>query len=139
MVVYLASRTALPLIPWQQDRPAFNVSALTEPEQSVRRHFIPPHICQAGSHTGCGCGFNEGRQFPEYFSDPAAERVGALKSSSQLAGYIREHRVEQIYSCWSGEENEPKESERRIKPDELIAEDFFFRQRELLIIAHDGA
>ena len=28
MVVYIASREPLPLIPWQQDAPAFNVAEL---------------------------------------------------------------------------------------------------------------
>ena len=66
-----------------------------------------------------------------------AERVDALESSSQLSRYVREHRVEQIYSCWSGDEGEPREFERRIKPKDLLAEDFFFRERELLSIYHD--
>lgn len=137
MVAYIASRVPLPLIPWRQDLPAFNVSELTAHEQPVRCLFTLPHICRAGSHTGCGCGFNEGREHPEAYDDPVAERTDALKSSAQLADYVREHRVEQIYSCWSGDENEPKGSERHITPSALVAGDFFFRERELLIIDHD--
>jgi len=139
MVVFIASRSPLPLIPWQQDTPAFNVADLSEHEERVRSHFSLPHIRYAGSHTQCGCGFNEGREHPQVYDDPVAPRADALKSSSQLVRYIREHRVEQIYSCWSGDEGEPQELERRISPDTLIVGDFFFRERELLSIDYDAA
>ncbi len=139
MVAYLGSRSPLPLIPWQQDAPAFNVTELTEHEQSICRHLALPNVRQAGSHTSCGCGFNEGREHPEVYENPAAERADALESSSRLSRYVREHRVEQIYSCWSGDEGELKEFERHITPAALVSVDFFFRERELLIIDHDAA
>ena len=139
MVVYVASRSQLPLILWQADAPAFNVTELTLDEQPVRDRLTPPHVVQAGSHTSCGCGFNEGRQFPEAFDDPSTERINARESSRRLARYVREHHIEQIYSCWSGDEREPKEFERVLTPEALVAEDFFFRQRELLIIDYGSA
>jgi hypothetical protein len=139
MVAYIASRSPLPLVPWRQDAPAFNVTELTGHEQPVLRHLALPHVRQAGSHTGCGCGFNEGRAHPEVYDDPAAERAGALESSARLARYVREHRVEQIYSCWSGDESEPKEIERHIRPDDLVAPGFLFRERELLVVDDDAA
>ncbi len=136
MVAYIASHSPLPLIPWQPDTPAFNVTELTEHEQPVCRHLVLPHVRQAGSHTSCGCGFN-GRGHPEFSDDPSTERAHALESSARLARYVREHRVEQIYSCWSGDEGEAKAFERRITPGDLVAPDFVFRERELLIIDHD--
>ena len=139
MVAYIASRSPLALIPWQQDAPAFNVTELTEHEQPVLRHLALPFVRQAGSHTSCGCGFNEGREYPEVYDDPAAERADALESSSRLARYVREHRVEQIYSCWSGDEGEPQAFDRRVTPEALVAPDFFFRERELLTIDYDAA
>ena len=83
-------------------------------------------------------GFNEGREYPQVYDDPVAERADAMESSSQLARYVHEHRVEQIYSCWTGDENEPKEFERHIKPDDLLAPKFFFRERELLVVGDRG-
>lgn len=138
MVVYIASRSPLPLIEFRQDAPAFNVTEPTEHEKPVLQHFALPHIRQAGSHTGCGCGFNEGRQYPEVSTDPAKERADALQSSAKLAQYVREHHVEQIYSCWSGDEGEPQEFERGITPDALVLEDFFFREKELLTVLREG-
>ena len=134
MVAYIASRLSLPLVPLRQDTPAFNVTELTEQEQSVLHHLLLPHVRQAGSHTGCGCGFNEGREYPQAYDDPVVERADAVESSSRLARYVRKHQVEQIYSCWSGDEGKPKEFERYIRPDDLAAPDFFFRERELLVV-----
>lgn len=140
IVVYLASRSPLPLIPFREDAPGFNVTELDEQEQTVRRHFTLPYVVQAGSHTSCGCGFNEGREYPaEAYDDPATERADALRSSAQLAQYVREHRVEQIYSCWSGFESDPPELERRITPNDLVEEAFFFDEGELFRVDHDTA
>jgi hypothetical protein len=137
LVAYLASRSPLPLVPWQSDAPAFNVSELTEHETAVGRILPLPHLRQAGSHTGCGCGFNEGREHAELYGELSAERAEALKSSAQLVRYVREHHVEQIYSCWSGDESAPKESERHVTLETLASEDFYFRERELLTIGQD--
>ena len=139
MVVYVASHASLPLIPFREAAPAFNVTELTEHERPVLNHLHQPHVRQAGSHTSCGCGFNEGREYPEVYDAQAAACAAAVASSVQLARYVREHRVELIYSCWSGDEAERQEFERRITPDELVAEDFFFRERELLIIDLESA
>lgn len=138
LVAYIASRSPLPLVPFQENAPAFNVTELTEHERPVLSHLALPHVRQAGSHTSCGCGFNEGREHPEVLDDPAAERADALESSARLARYVREYRVERIYSCWSGDEGESQEFERHITPEDLVAVDFFFRERELLIIDHDA-
>jgi len=139
LVIYIGSRSPLPLIRWSQDAPAFNVTELTERERPVCRHFAAPHVRQAGSHTGCGCGFNEGREHPQVYDEPSTERANALLSSSKLAEFVRENQVEQIYSCWSGDEGESKKCERRVTPEGLAAEDFFFRERELLVIEHGAA
>jgi hypothetical protein len=138
MVVYIASRSPLPLVPWRSDAPAFNVTALSEHTERVRRHFALPHVVCAGSHTSCGCGFNEGRGYPDPEDDPK-ERAAALESSAQLARFVREHRVEQVFSCWSGDEGEEQAFTRRVAPEALVADDFAFRERELLTIDYDVA
>jgi len=139
MVVYIASKSPLPLIPWHKDSPALNVTELTSREEPVRDYLTLPHVCQVGSHTCCGCGFNEGREHPEACEDPADERADALRSAAQLADYIRMHGVEQLYACWSGDECQPKNFERLVTPETLMACDFFFRPRELLIVNRAGA
>ena len=132
LVIYVAASTPLPLIPWDQDAPVFNVTALMPSEEPVRHHLAASHIRQAGSHTGCGCGFNDGR---EHGDPDVEERETAIESASKLADYVIEHRVGHLYSCWSGDEGEPQESVRNIAAHELRAPDFYFRERELLVIA----
>ena len=100
---------------------------------------ILPDGTNVDSHTQCGCGFNEGREHPQVYDDPAKDRATALVSSAQFTRYVREHHVEQIYSCWSGDESEPQEFERRITPDALTLDDFFFRERELFSISYEAA
>ena len=90
MVAYIASHSPLPLIPFQESAPAFNVTELTEGERMVLSHLALP--------------------------------------------YVRQHAVKQIYSCWSGDEGEPQKSVRHITPEDLVANNFFFRERELLIV-----
>ena len=131
MVIYIASRRPLPLVPWQPDARAFNVTALTEHEEPVRRHFTLPNICCAGSHTQCGCGFNEGRGYQ------GDDNTASVASSARLARFVREHGVGQIYSCWSGDEGQAREFERSISPEALVADDFLFRERELLTMEHE--
>jgi len=43
MVAYIASRSPLPLIPWQQGAPAFNVTELSEHEQRVAANTVRNH------------------------------------------------------------------------------------------------
>jgi hypothetical protein len=137
LVVYLAGSSPLPLIPFQQDAPAFNVTELTDAEQVVRSKFASPFVVCAGSHTQCGCGFNEGRTRPYRDVDPDEQRA-TLESASRLVSYLREHGVQQLYACWSGDEGEPVESERRIRVEELLASDFVLQEREMLTLL-DGA
>ena len=94
MVVYVGSRLPLPLIPWRESERAFNVTELTEHEEVVRTHFKVANVRQAGSHTQCGCGFNEGRGYQ------GDDNTASLASSARLARFVREHGVGQIYSCW---------------------------------------
>ena len=66
MVAYISSRPPLPLIPFREDSPGFNVTGLTEHERAVLQHLALPHVRQAGSHTSRGCGFNEGHWEDRY-------------------------------------------------------------------------
>jgi hypothetical protein len=68
------------------------------------------------------------------FTMTRGQREPMRWSPRRLARYICEHGVEQIYSCWSGDEGEPQEFQRQITPADLVADDFFFRERELLTV-----
>jgi hypothetical protein len=129
LVVYIASRSPLPPL----DAPAFNVNSLAPHEELVRAHFSLPFVASAGSYTGCGCGFNYGRCYVEEDSQECAQ---ALESSAMLARFVGEYQVEQIYSCWSGDEAKPQAFARQLAPEMLMTANFSFRERELLTIDH---
>lgn len=137
MVVYVGSRSPLPLIPWLEAERAFNVSELTEHEEAVRTHFKMSNVRHAGSHTRCGCGFNEWRNTGDEVREIWGRSDGARASFDRLVSYLREHRVESIYSCWSGDEGMHRLLARQIKPDDLMEPFFQFQERELLTLDLD--
>jgi hypothetical protein len=64
-VVYLASDKPLPLIEYDQDRPAFWVGELgsfSENDIGAKKQFLLPYVYYIGSHKCCGCGFQKRRQ-----------------------------------------------------------------------------
>src|SRR5512140_3754774 len=71
MAIYISSPSRLPLLPWDEERPAFYVEE-AESNDPVRVHFSWPNVYYAGSHEGCGCGFSY-NQMPEELQDQADE------------------------------------------------------------------
>ena len=68
MAVYFASDYSLPTSAWNQACPRFYVVELAAHDQSVRRQFSKPFVYYAGSHEGCGCGFQYG-EYEEFEED----------------------------------------------------------------------
>jgi hypothetical protein len=64
-VLYLAADRPLPLQPFDQRAPAFNVAELTSHEDGVRQQFSKPFVYSLGAHTHCGCGFDRGQANPD--------------------------------------------------------------------------
>jgi hypothetical protein len=150
MAVYIASDRPLPLTKqpeypkdcissptWPMEAQRFHTAELRPAQEAVRSHFQFPHVLYAGSYEGCGCGFNFGREYPSDEDDPKHLTV-ARESVADLIRYVRESGVRQIYSCWFDDEAKPTAHERTVKPEALAAQDFFFREQELLSIDHDA-
>lgn len=137
LALYIASDESLPLITWNKQSPAFHVIELSEQEQVIRKQFSSPYVYYAGSHEGCGCAFNYGREYPEYEDDPE-ELKAAEESTTRLADYLSDVVPKvgalQIFSCWEGEGEKSPEYFREITPDEIRRKDFIFRVPELLTI-----
>ena len=57
LMVYIASDKPLPLIDWNENKRAFNVTDLSKYEKNVETQFKYTNVYNAGSHLGCGCGF----------------------------------------------------------------------------------
>lgn len=63
--------------------------------------------------------------------------TAARESLVELVRYVRESRVQEIYSCWFDDEAQPTVHQRTITPEVLASPDFVFQQQELLRI-NDG-
>jgi hypothetical protein len=150
MALYIASDKPLPVIKqqkypkdaissptWPQEAQRFYTAELRPERAAVRSHFRFPHVLYAGSYEGCGCGFNFAREYPDVEDDPK-HLVVARESVAELVRYVRESGVRQIYSCSFDDEAKPTAHERTLRPEVLAAQDFFFREQELLSIDHDA-
>lgn len=105
LALYIASEKALPLIEypnypqsvftlpeWPGMAQRFHISTLKENQEIVRKHFSMPNVVFAGSYEGCSCGFNYGREYPDYEDDK--EHLNAARESvGELVTYIRHNEV----------------------------------------------
>jgi|SoiMethySBSTD1v2_1073268.scaffolds.fasta_scaffold1564872_1 hypothetical protein len=106
VMMYMAAESEVPLIPWDDARPAFHATALSSPSDfDVRGRLTKPHVVYLGSHEGCGCGFL--RSEPELFIDPDPDPA-TLESMRNLAKYVNEvvNRVGpvELYMCWDADQ-----------------------------------
>ena len=137
MVVYVASDYALPTSTWDQARPQFYVEEVADRDAPVRRHFSQPCVYYAGSHEGCGCGF----QYGEYESeeddddDPSANQDSRRRLAEFLSIALQHQPAVEVFACWSGDEAVPPEHRGRLRPEDLLRERTFFRERELLVVS----
>ncbi|HYH63770.1 MAG TPA: hypothetical protein VD866_03635 [Urbifossiella sp.] len=141
MVVFVASDYPLPTWPWDQTRPAFHVTEVTDPADSIRQRFTKPYVFYAGSHEGCGCGFHYG---PYGGGDPdaAVEPVVAdcrRRFGDYLAVALQHQSEVEVYACWSGDEEAPAEYHDRATPAELGMGEVYVRERELVIVSDAAA
>lgn len=139
MMVYIAASVPLALVPWNESQPAFYVSELHGSEVAVRQQFDVTHVFYAGSHEGCGCGFQYG-QYPQFEDEDRPLKRASLEAfASYLAKQLTHTPSIQIYACWDGDQSAKPEHHRSLTPSSLSAEDFFFLEKELSIIRADAA
>ncbi len=130
MVLYIGAEEPLPLLAWDESSPAFHVQDLDSQVLAVRRQLAVPHVYYAGSHQGCGCGFQLGE-----YPDPNDEEAPANRESlRQLADYVEAqiavgNRL-QFFACWSGDEAAVAEHRRVVKVGDLRSDAFYFLEKE---------
>lgn len=134
MVVYTASEVPLRTRPFDAARPGFHVTDVPSQFESVKGRFSKPFVYYAGSHEGCGCGFQYGRQHP-VVEDDREELVAADASRRAIEAFAREALERQpaieIYACWSGDEAEPPATESKL---EVPSFPDGFKEREFLVV-----
>ena len=134
MSVYIGADRPVPTIDWDEARPAFYVEALRADEQAVRCQFTKPNVYYAGSHEGCGCGFQLGPH-PDLEDDELPLRRASLdafreylQASLTLVGDL------EVFACWEGDQEAEVVHRRRLTPDSLRDDAFHFRQKELSVV-----
>jgi hypothetical protein len=142
LVLYVGTTNDIPLVPWDEKKPAFNVAILSSDyEKQALRHFGEMKVHYLGSDKGCGCGFRqvEDVQFAE-LQEAAKERQA---NHDALVEYLKKLPPQKIpvkiYACWSGDEELPISSCRTIALDEITKPEFFFREREMIDLTSNMA
>ena len=124
--VHVASAAPLPVGVWNPDARAFYLEALPE-DAPVRDRFSLPFVYFAGTHLGCGCGFQK------YENDDEADKT--LANYTALAGVIRDalsHSSSvEVFTCWEGDDHEPEVLES-VRVSELLLPEFEFKERQFL-------
>jgi hypothetical protein len=141
MMIYIASEHPLPTSSWDEARPCFYVEALSERDEPVRRRFTKPWVYYAGSHEGCGCGFQSGQY--EGLEEGADALAAARDSRWRLAEFLAvalQHQSEvELFACWDGDQTAEPEHRGRLRPSDLTRDRASFREKEFLIIFEAGA
>ena len=140
MVVYVASDYTLPTSAWDQARPRFYVEEVSDRDAPVRRQFSKPCVYYAGSHEGCGCGFQYGEHegFEEE-ADVTDNRESRQRLAEFLAVALQHQPAVEVFACWSGDEGTPGEHRGRVRPADLLGGRTFFQERELLVVSEQDA
>ncbi len=135
MMIYIGASQPLDRIAWNDTAPAFYVGDLHESELAVRAQFGSSFVYHAGSHEGCGCGFQYG-QYPEFEDDERHLKRASLDAfSAYLAGQLDRVGAIDLYACWDGDQTAVPEYRRILTPGSLRSEDFFFLEKELSRVA----
>lgn len=138
MAIYLASPARLPLVTWNEERPAFYVEEAA-PDHPVRRQFRWPNVYYAGSHEGCGCGFAYG-QMPDALQEPVdeAQRRGSLEALRKYIGDASRFGPIQFFACWEGEQTSQLKDRVEAMPSALGGAAFQFEQLRMLEFPDTG-
>lgn len=116
LVVYLASDQPLPFIAWDENTPAFHVTEVREAELKVRQQFKKPHLYYLGSHTGCGCGFDDAQNNERNVDEHAATERTLNALGAYLAAAVATAGTLELYSCWDGDQGTQPDCRLELSP-----------------------
>lgn len=135
IALYLGSEDMLPIIPYNQEKPAFNTKKLDEQEKPVFQQFSLPHVIYVGSNEGCGCSFRHALydkgQWSYVVWEEGVKAVASKADHQSLVDYLKASKLKifEIYACWDGDYALPAEFKETISVDDLLHLDFYFKER----------
>jgi len=131
--LFLAADWELPLVPWNAERPAFNVTPLSTGEEPVRQQFTRKWVYCAGAHTHCSCGFSP-------VEEP--DETDRLRSLDALSGYLADASGMgplEMYVCWDGDWETTPLRHLRMAPPELGSSDEWIAEGSFTLIQRAAA
>jgi len=121
--LYLAAPQELPVIAWDETKPAFHVIHLPKNAEGVRKHFRSDYVYYAGSAQGCSCAFNYEHEYD---------------SIVELRNYLRNALicVEQVemFACQAGAEEKSRKHAVITSPEGIALPEFLFRDGQHVLI-----
>ncbi|MCL4264438.1 MAG: hypothetical protein KJ069_14535 [Anaerolineae bacterium] len=133
-MIYISADQPLDLISWNPKKPAFHVTEINKSEVSVRQQFHQTYVYYAGSHEGCGCGFQYG-EYPEFEDEDRQLKRASLDAfAAYLTRQLKRVKLIELFACWDGDQSATPEHYHRLSPEALEAEGFFFQEKEFLQI-----
>ena len=123
LALYLAASQELPVIAWDDAKPAFHVIRLPQSAESVRKHFRSEYVYYAGSAQGCSCAFNYEHEY---------DSIVGLRNYLRNA-LICVNEVE-MFSCQTGAEERDAQHALITSPEGIALAEFFFKDGQYLVI-----
>jgi hypothetical protein len=136
-VLYIAAHIPLPIVPWNDQRPALHTEPLAESHLGVASHFRLPHIYYVGSDKDCGCGYRhavyQDGSWPEEEWRPEDDlsHIEAQTNHEALVEFARRNLAGEstfeLYGAWEGDPAAPALSDQTIDLDRILDLNFYFR------------
>lgn len=131
MVLYLASDSELPTIPWNEKLPRFNVLTLADWKwgSEVTKQFTKKNVYYLGSYQCCGCGFGDSSEQGQQCLRDLRDYLCAATAQSGIV---------EMWSCWTGAEGAEREEKFVITPDDILDPEFRFGEQEYYVVYSDA-
>lgn len=123
LALYLAGSQELPVIGWDEAKPAFHVIHIPKTAEGVRKHFRAEYVYYAGSAQRCSCAFNY-----EHESDSIVELRNYLRNA-----LIGMDEVE-MFACQAGTEKMDRRHVGNVSPEGIALAEFYFKDGQYLVV-----
>ena len=123
LALYLAASQELPVIAWDETKPAFHVLRLPRNADGVRKHFRSEYVYYAGSQQGCSCAFNYEHEY-----DSIVELRNYLRNALICVDHV------EMFACQAGTEEQQKQHAVVASPEGIALAEFFFKDGQHLVI-----
>jgi hypothetical protein len=123
LALYLAASQELPVIAWDETKPAFHVIRLAKSAEGVRKQFRSPYVYYAGSQQGCSCAFNYEHEY-----DSIVELRNYLRNALICVDQV------EMFACQAGGEEQQKQHAVVASPEGIALAEFFFKDGQHVVI-----